>query len=52
MKVTAKVRCFVDNSLREQGETFDYEGPKNPNLDYGDAETARRTRKEKETEQE
>lgn len=28
-RVKAKVLCFIDNSLRQEGEVFDYEGPPN-----------------------
>ena len=33
-KVKAKVLCFVDNSLRQPGDTFNYEGPYNHHLEY------------------
>ena len=29
----AKVKCFVDNSLHEEGEVFEYNGPRNTNLE-------------------
>lgn len=29
----AKVKCFVANSLREEGEVFEYNGPENTNLE-------------------
>ena len=32
--VKAKVLCFVDNSLRQPGDTFNYEGPYNHHLEY------------------
>ena len=35
-RVRAKVVCFVDNSLRKEGEVFEYNGPHNGNLDYID----------------
>lgn len=28
-KVKARFKCFIDNALREEGETFDYNGPEN-----------------------
>lgn len=38
----AKVRairvCFVDNGLRQEGDVFEYNGPKNTNLEYLDGE--------------
>lgn len=34
----AKVVCFVDNSLREEGEVFEYNGPKNSNLELVQSE--------------
>lgn len=33
-KVRAIRLCFVDNSLRQEGDEFDYEGPENGNLEY------------------
>ena len=33
-KVKAKVLCFVDNGLRQPGDTFDYAGPFNHHLEY------------------
>ena len=35
-RVRAKVVCFVDNSLRKDGEVFEYNGPHNGNLEYID----------------
>lgn len=35
-KVKAKVLCFVDNGLRQPGDTFDYDGPYNHHLEYLD----------------
>ena len=35
-RVRAKVVCFVDNSLRKEGEVFEYNGPHNGNLEYID----------------
>ena len=32
----AKVRCFVANGMREEGDVFDYEGPLNTNLEPAD----------------
>lgn len=42
-KVKAKVLCFVDNSLRQPGDTFNYEGPYNHHLEYleGEPQAAR-----------
>lgn len=36
----ATVKCFVGNALREEGEEFEYNGPKNTNLElvHGPAE--------------
>jgi len=33
MKVRAKVKCFVENCLREAGQEFEYHGPENTNLE-------------------
>lgn len=33
MKVRAKVKCFVGNTLRTEGEIFEYEGPENACLE-------------------
>lgn len=33
-QVRAKTLCFVDNGLRHEGDVFDYNGPKNTNLEY------------------
>ena len=35
-KVKAKVLCFVDNHLRQEGEVFEYNGVRNTNLEYID----------------
>lgn len=32
----AKVRCFVDNGMREEGAVFEYNGPRNTNLELVD----------------
>lgn len=32
----AKVRCFVDNAMREEGAVFNYDGPRNTNLELVD----------------
>lgn len=32
----AKVKCFVDNSMRDEGAVFNYEGPLNTNLELVD----------------
>jgi hypothetical protein len=29
----AKVTCFVDNGLREEGTQFEYNGPRNTNIE-------------------
>lgn len=29
----AKVKCYVDNAIREEGDVFEYEGPENGNLE-------------------
>lgn len=29
----AKTKCFVGNSLRREGDTFEYNGPENTNLE-------------------
>jgi hypothetical protein len=34
--VKAKLLCFVDNGLRQPGDTFSYEGPHNDHLEYLD----------------
>lgn len=36
----AMVKCFVDNSLRDEGDVFEYNGPANPNLELADADEA------------
>lgn len=28
----ARVKCFVDNTLRQEDDVFEYNGPKNTNL--------------------
>ena len=33
-QVRAKTLCFVENGLRREGDVFDYNGPKNTNLEY------------------
>lgn len=33
-QVRAKTLCFVDNGLRQEGDVFEYNGPKNTNLEY------------------
>lgn len=38
-QVKAKVLCFVDNGLRNAGDTFNYEGPFNHHLEYLDGGT-------------
>lgn len=44
-KVKAKVLCFVDNGLRQPGDTFNYDGPFNTHLEYleGTVQPARAT---------
>lgn len=36
-QVKAKVRVFIDNTLREEGDVFEYKGPPNKHLQYLDA---------------
>ena len=33
-QVRAKTICFVDNGMRQAGDVFEYDGPKNTNLEY------------------
>lgn len=40
----AKVVCFVDNSLREEGEVFEYKGPENTNLELVQSEVDHKDR--------
>ena len=35
-QVRAIRKCFIDNALREEGSVFEYEGPKNTNVEYLD----------------
>jgi len=35
-QVRAKVVCFIDNGLRQEGDVFQYDGPFNGNLEYLD----------------
>ena len=28
----AKVRCYIDNTMRDEGDEFEYNGPTNTNL--------------------
>jgi len=35
----AKVKCFVDNGLREEGDVFEYNGPPNTNLERADGKS-------------
>lgn len=35
-RVKAKVKVFVDNILRNEGDVFEYDGPENENLDEVD----------------
>lgn len=37
-KVKAKTVCFIDNSIRKEGDVFEYNGPKNSNVEILDAE--------------
>lgn len=37
MRVRAKVQCFVDRTLRDAGEEFEYAGPENGCLEVLDA---------------
>lgn len=40
----AMVKCFVDNSLRDEGDVFEYNGPANPNLELADGSDEPTTR--------
>ena len=33
MQVRVLKKCFVDNALREEGDVFNYTGPKNTNVE-------------------
>ena len=33
-QVRAKTLCFVDNGMRPAGDVFEYDGPKNTNLEF------------------
>ena len=33
-QVRVKTICFVDNGMRQAGDVFEYDGPKNTNLEY------------------
>ena len=33
MQVRALKKCFVDNALREEGDVFNYNGPRNTNVE-------------------
>ncbi|CAB4164192.1 hypothetical protein UFOVP832_1, partial [uncultured Caudovirales phage] len=33
-QVRAKTLCFVDNGMRQAGDVFEYDGPKNTNLEF------------------
>ena len=35
-KVKANITCYIDNSLRKEGDEFEYNGPKNPCVDIID----------------
>ena len=35
-RVKAKVVCFIDNSIRNEGDVFEYNGPKNTNVEIID----------------
>ena len=39
MRVRAKVTCFVENGYREEGTSFEYNGPPNDNLERLDGKT-------------
>lgn len=39
-KVRALRVCFVANGLRQEGDVFEYDGPRNTNLEYLDGEPA------------
>jgi len=42
-KVKAKVTCFIDNSLRNEGDEFEYNGPKNTNVEILDGTDFKKT---------
>lgn len=33
-QVTAKVKCYIDNAIRKEGEVFEYNGVKSAYLEY------------------
>jgi hypothetical protein len=35
----AKVTCFVDNGIRNEGDVFEYNGPPNSNLERADGKS-------------
>lgn len=35
-KVRTREKCFIDNTLRNEGEVFEYDGPSVPYFDYLD----------------
>ena len=39
-QVRALRKCFVENGLREEGDVFEYSGPKNTNVEYLDGAPA------------
>ncbi len=36
-KVRAIRKCFIDNTIRDEGDVFEYKGPENRHLEYLDA---------------
>jgi hypothetical protein len=32
MRVRAIKKCFIDNAIREEGDVFEYNGPRNTNV--------------------
>jgi hypothetical protein len=42
-KVKAKVTCFIDNSLRNEGDEFEYNGPENGNVEIIDGTDFQKT---------
>jgi hypothetical protein len=42
MEVKANTKCFIGDTLRQEGEKFEYDGPENPNVDPVKAEVKAR----------
>ena len=49
MQVKAKVKCYIDNSIREEGEIFEYAGGPDPHLTPLDVETPKQGKRGKRT---